>query len=99
MAMPEKPLISVKGAHQALFPGLHEAIVGSAVQLYLETAKHRSLPIGRTLGHAATSRRSLEMDASWGVSPFRLCDASTTRIYETPKLRSGIVRVAAPESS
>jgi hypothetical protein len=48
--------------------GRQEVVVGSACGLYLEIAKHRSLPIGRTSGHAATSRRVLEIDASQGIA-------------------------------
>jgi hypothetical protein len=51
-----------------LFKGKEEVIVADAFGLYLKIAKHRSLPIGRTRGPAAASRRVLATDASQGIA-------------------------------
>jgi hypothetical protein len=48
--------------------GKQEVVVGCACGLYLQIAKLRSLPIGRTSGHAATSRRVLDIDALQGIA-------------------------------
>jgi hypothetical protein len=48
--------------------GIWKVIVAAVPELYLEIAKHRSLPIGRNNGLAATLRRDPEINASQGIA-------------------------------
>src|SRR5260370_35235042 len=98
MAMPDKHLISVNRPALPRLPGSPGTLVDRPIRLYLNTAKHRGLPIGhhRPCGDVAAG---LGEGKPLRVSPFPLPVACKTPLLENPKLTTRCVWTRATECS